>query len=63
MQTPDQNTELFGSMAALAGLDLSPDRALALAVAAAPIHALLRTLSSQDLGETPPATAFKASWK
>ena len=63
MQTPEQNSELFGSMAALAGLELSPGRALALAEAAAPIHALLRTLNSQDLGETPPATAFSASWK
>lgn len=63
MQSPDQNPEVFGSMAALAGLELSPDRALALAEAAAPIHALLRTLSSQDLGETPPATAFSAAWK
>ena len=43
-------------------LKLSPERLTALAAAAAPTHAKLRTLAAVDLGETAPATSFDASW-
>lgn len=44
-------------------LNLPPERLPALAAAAAPVHELLRSLATVDLGETAPATSFNASWK
>lgn len=44
-------------------LTLSPERLTALATAAAPTHAKLRTLAAVDLGEIAPATSFDASWE
>lgn len=61
-ETPDIEGTFTG-IAALAGLSLTPGGITALAAAAGPVHELLGVLNQDDLGETPPATAFNASWK
>jgi hypothetical protein len=58
--TPDQT--FVRAVARQARLDLPEERVPALAEAAAPIHARLRSLSAVDLGETGPALSFDASW-
>lgn len=55
--------EPLAHAARLARLDLSPERLAKIGPTVEGIYALIDTLDAVPLGETPPATAFDASWE
>lgn len=55
-------TAFVRAVADQALLGLPAERLSGLADAAAPVHALLRSLASVDLGEIAPATSFDPGW-
>ena len=55
--------KLLEDAARLAGLELSPDRIAQLVPAMDGFYTLLDALDRGDLGETPPAFAFRAKWE
>lgn len=66
MTFPTRHSLADGAISPLsrfARLDLSEDRAAAIAPVVDGVMALIDTLDSIDVGETPPATAFDARWE
>lgn len=61
MRTPT-NAPLVEAAATLADLTLDAERVAQLVPAMDGFYALLDVLHSTELGETPPAIAFHASW-
>lgn len=55
--------ETVARAAAVARLDLPPERAALVGSTAEAIYALIDRLDAVPLGETPPATAFDARWE
>ncbi len=56
------DTSLVEAAAKLADMPLDPARAAELVPAMDGFYALMDVLHSTELGETPPAIAFHASW-
>ncbi|MES2718295.1 MAG: hypothetical protein V4795_21175 [Pseudomonadota bacterium] len=61
MRTPS-DASLLEAAAKLADLPLEPERLAQLVPAMDGFYALLDALHGTELGETPPAIAFHASW-
>jgi hypothetical protein len=61
MRTP-ADASLIEAAAKLADLTLDPERAAQLVPAMDGFYALLDPLHGTELGDTPPAIAFRASW-
>lgn len=55
--------KLIEAAARLAALTLSPERIAQLVPAMTGFYTLLDALDQGDLGETPPAMAFRAKWE
>ncbi len=60
---PPLGDDAFDQLLTYARLDLTAERKQGAAGGFAAVLALLDTLESVELGETPPATAFDASWE
>ncbi|MBM7279280.1 hypothetical protein JTZ10_16135 [Gordonia rubripertincta] len=58
----DWSDEQIGAILAYAGLDISPDRLAEKADDFRATLSLIRKASVTELGETPPAIGFHASW-
>jgi hypothetical protein len=59
----DMDTAVFAALLQSAQLTLPPDRIDALSAVGIASLGMVRRVSEVDLGETPPATAFNASWE
>lgn len=60
---PPLGDDAFDQLLTYARLDLTVERRHGAAGGFAAVLALLDSLESIELGETPPATAFDASWE
>jgi hypothetical protein len=59
----DMDTAVFAALLQSAQLTLPPERIDELSAVGIASLGMVRRVSEVDLGETPPATAFNASWE
>ncbi len=59
----DMDTAVFAALLQSAQLTLPPERIEELSAVGIASLGMVRRVSEVDLGETPPATAFNASWE
>ena len=59
----DMDSAVFAALLQSAQLTLTPDRVDELSAVGIASLGMVRRVSEADLGETPPATAFNASWE